>query len=433
MGIRIFRQALAVMVSLSVATPSWGESKDFGIYKGAVDQCVATVVDVASRCNGAVLNSAASALPVGTGTVGSVTTDTQNSIAQTNGSMGTMGTQYLACGSLFANCQTECNPGKLQPVPAPTDPEMEKYQAALKEMKDYLDQGGSKSCKYHVELAQQKIQEGILTANAGKKGMSDIWKYAAGAAVGAGAMYLLKGDGKKKDEETDEAKKAAAAKAANGVIKDSAGQEITCFSPEQVTNPTCKATLLSLCQGEKSNSAGCRTFEAGYCAGEGNGSNYCLYAETKVYCAQSGDMIASSPACAWKNARPASCTSDPEAVTCLAAGTPEALTLSCGNFPNDPLCKANSAGRVVVQGGGSAPASGTVAGTDNPTNPGTTTGSTTSPISYGSVSMSSVIGGARAPSNGSTLAVISPTDNIWSSSGSAVKQACAAGKLLNCL
>lgn len=409
--------------TLQEATQPVGQRAEYGEYQATVDACEKAVDSTKKSCDEGIAASASAFLPIGSTTTSSNISNASTAAAQTEAGQLTVIAAAKACRALFAtSCVAKCEEKNLGPEPvqsAPPTPadvqRLKDYEQAKVTMKHRLDSGGifkgGPSCKSVVNNALQQFASGATTAQAGKKGMGDIMKYLIGAAVIGGGYMLLKGKGKDK-----EAEEKAKTDAANGVIKDSSGNDLACFTPDNFTRSECKSTLISMCQGEKADTSGCRSFEAAYCANEGSGSNYCLYAETKVYCAQSGDGIAKSPACTWKSSRPSSCLTSPEDVGCLASGTAEALTLSCANYPNDPLCAANSAGRVVVQGGSSTT---------------TTPVATTSKV--GASSMSSVIGTSSARTPASSLQVISSSENMWSSSSAAVKNACATGALVNCM
>lgn len=440
MKLRLFRQVLALTLSFQlVSGPVWAQNNatqtppgnqpeaqlaafpenapavagQYGRYINIVKACESATKVTKDTCRSAENTASAAAHIFGSqaangaksGAVTQTVTVADRNYTQFNDVITAAGGM---CTKAFGEqCTVKCDVKLLPPANIGLIPEEGQHRAkAVEEMtEDMAD------CTKKKDELVTKITDTKLSIASGKKGLGDIWKYVAGAAVIGGGYMLLKGKGKDK-----EAEEKAKTDAANGVIKDSSGNDLACFTPENFTRSECKSTLISMCQGEKADTSGCRSFEAAYCANEGSGSNYCLYAETKVYCAQSGDGISKSPACTWKSSRPSSCLTSPEDVGCLASGTAEALTLSCANYPNDPLCAANSAGRVVVQGGSSTT---------------TTPVATTSKV--GASSMSSVIGTSSARTPASSLQVISSSDNMWSSSSAAVKNACATGALVNCM
>lgn len=332
------------------------------------------------------------------------------------------------CTSVYNNsCKMKCDPSGFSQVKKPTPEEQIKsdayYKKAQEEMQDDLNDG-SQSCLSVVTRYTSDIQSTIQSASAtqagnvgvadavtgGKKSGSTVKTLLTAAAVGGvavGGYLLLKGDGGTKEKE--ENKK-------NGIITDDDGNEVACFTSENYTRTDCQSALIYVCQGSKADTSGCRSFESAYCAGTGSGTNYCVYAETKVYCAQAGSGISSSPGCVWKNARPSTCADSPEDISCYVSKTADELTTACTNYPNDPLCIAHAAGQVVVQSGST-----------------TVTTSSVASSSVSSASMSSVIGVSTTSSSVSTMNVLSSSTNLFESSQTATQNACKEGQLLNCL
>ncbi|MEK6554241.1 MAG: hypothetical protein AABZ31_03290, partial [Bdellovibrionota bacterium] len=263
-----------------------------------------------------------------------------------------------------------------------------------------------------------------------------LTKVAIGGAVLGGGLLLMDHIGDKKEKKKEKKEEEAKKKLAEGIIKDADGNDLACFSEQNYMRLECNQTMLGLCQAGKADTAGCKAFNSNYCASTGSGSNYCLYADSKTYCSQTGSVIASSPACQWANARSSECKSNPEQVSCLYSGSADALTLACANYPSDPLCAAHTGGRIVVQGGGSSSTT-TAATTTTTESTGTGAGTTTTP-DYGdgsSVSMSSGISSdgttSSTPTAAASTALASP-DRKWGSSSGVAAQACADGLLQNC-
>lgn len=235
------------------------------------------------------------------------------------------------------------------------------------------------------------------------------------AAVAGGAAMWYKD--KRDDDKREKREKKAREEYENGIITDVEGKKIECFTQENYQRLECRDTLTRLCQtSDKESKSGCMAFNRFYCeGGEGASSNYCLSREAATFCKQQGANVSQSPACTWLNSRPSSCKSDPESLECLYAGTSDALNLTCANFPNDPLCKANAAGRVVTRGG-SGSSENTASNTSN-------TSGTMNDILNGSTTNSSL-------SENEDL--LPPSANLWASSSTPVQQTCQSGALTGC-
>lgn len=236
-----------------------------------------------------------------------------------------------------------------------------------------------------------------------------------GAAAVVGGAYLYDRKEDKKDKKKAEKERQEAER---GIIKNVDGSKLDCVTTANFMKLECRATVTRLCQTENPSNPNvpmmCRSFNAGYCAGEGATSNYCLAVATKAYCETPNSQVASSPGCQWQNQRPASCKADPENVACLFSGTLDALKIQCQNFPNDPLCIAAASGRIVAKGGGQA---------EGQTGEGSTT------------TMEDVVAGDTNLSSQSEYAandLLPPSANLWNSVSSRMQQACAAGNIMGC-
>jgi hypothetical protein len=290
-----------------------------------------------------------------------------------------------------------------------------------------------KTCVSSVDKKAAKLASTAYMTKQIEGGMSTIAKVAIGAGVIGGGLLLKDHLDDKKDAKKE--KKAAEEKerAENGIIKDADGNDLVCFSEQNYLRVECSETMLGLCQAGKSTTAGCKAFNSNYCASTGSGTNYCLYADSRKYCSQSGSVIASSPACTWSATRSDECKKNPEQVSCLYSGSADSLTLACANYPSDPLCAANSAGRIVVQGG-VAPTPGI-----ETANAGTHAAAAQDYGDGASVTMSSVIGNGTTSTTSNargsddiSSSTLASTESMFTSSSSVAAKACADGLLQNC-
>jgi hypothetical protein len=284
-----------------------------------------------------------------------------------------------------------------------------------------------------IAANENKVVSSLASFEASRAKKSLLTKVAIGGAAVGGGLLLMDHLDDKKDKKKEAKAAEEKERAENGIIKDADGKDLLCFSEQNYLRVECSETMLGLCQAGKSTTAGCRAFNSNYCASSGSGTNYCLYADSRTYCSQSGSMIASSPACTWSASRSDECKKNPEQVSCLYSGSAESLTLACANYPSDPLCAANSAGRIVVQGG--------VAPTPNIDTAAADTNASAAQ-DYGdgaSVTMSSVIGkGTTSTTSNSrgtadiSSSTLASTESMFTSSSSVAAKACADGLLQNC-
>jgi hypothetical protein len=307
-------------------------------------------------------------------------------------------------------------------------PDAKDAPEAQEQMKGFIE-----TCYANTSRNTEQLVSTVALTGKFKQGMSTIAKVAIGAGVIGGGLLLKDHLDDKKDKKKEAKAAEEKKRAENGIIKDADGNDLVCFSEQNYLRVECSETMLGLCQAGKSTTAGCKAFNSNYCASSGSGTNYCLYADSRTYCSQSGSMIASSPACTWSASRSDECKKNPEQVSCLYSGSAESLTLACANYPSDPLCAANSAGRIVVQGG--------VAPTPNIDTANADTNTSTAQ-DYGdgaSVTMSSVIGNGTTSTTSNSRgtadissSTLASTESMFTSSSSVAAKACADGLLQNC-
>ena len=306
--------------------------------------------------------------------------------------------------NLLTNCEMLCirEQGKLD-----QNEKVLPVGKASSQMKNYFnDYCHEKLAKWIPIYESGKYGAAATAAMAKKARGSLLTKVAIGGALAGGGLIIKDQIDDKKERKKKEKEEKAKFDAENGVIKDANGNDLVCFSEGNFMRAECKATMLGLCQAGKADTAGCKAFNNNHCAVDGAQSSYCLAADAKTYCAQTGDMIAKSPACQWASSRGEACKKDPENVSCLYAGSASALTAACAGFPNDPLCRAHAEGRIAG---------------------GEEDGAT--------VTMSSILGGSSSSSAGSSVqdsSVLSTTESLWANSIAVTQKACAEGLLKDC-
>ncbi len=312
-------------------------------------------------------------------------------------------------------------------------------------------------CREYVGMVVARVDEGIVTAGVSQRN-GGIAKKLLTAGLIAGGAYLaydmlLKGDGDKDDEKSEEETAAEkAAKAERGIITLADGTEVNCKQTNNLSVSECRPFLMSFCQeGGNQNLGGCNAFNNYYCGamGEGLDTMYCQYSAAQLYCTGTGDLISQSPACQWIEARPSEkCKDDPEAIDCRVAKTPEELNQACQSFPSDPICRVRdtvnvtqpnggSSGGAYGGGGGSIAAVGDGSSNDDDTSNASGNDSKepgdAPPIAesqptvdlgdgQGAVSMSDVTTGSRGTA--------SATPDLISNASDVTKSLC--GKVLNC-
>lgn len=330
--------------------------------------------------------------------------------------------------NLLANCETLCigEQAKLD-----QNDKALPVGKASSQMKNYFnDYCHEKIAKWIPIYESGKYGAAASAAMAKKARGSLLTKVAIGGALAGGGLIIKDQIDDKNDRKKKEKEEKAKFDAENGVIKDANGNDLVCFSEGNFMRAECKATMLGLCQAGKADTAGCKAFNNNHCAVDGAQSSYCLAADAKTYCAQTGDMIAKSPACQWASSRGEACKKDPENVSCLYAGSASALTAACAGFPNDPLCRAHAEGRIVSQGGGSA------AGAEYTAAAAEGAGANANAEEDGAtVTMSSILGGSSSSSAGSSVqdsSVLSTTESLWANSIAVTQKACAEGLLKDC-
>lgn len=321
------------------------------------------------------------------------------------------------------------DPEKL-PKPAPNDPGEERdWDKARK----YFAELRSHCEKHYIEIAGHFGSNQIASYQVGSS-CAETWNtLKTGAAIGAvaGGGLLLYKNHEDKKEKKEKAAQAAAAEAAakkkaedefqNGIASDGTN----CKSPDTYKKDICEPVLLNYCgKSENSKGPGCMAFSSHYCAAADAAQGFCLAVTSEGYCSQSGEMIDQSPACEWVNSRPSSCARSPEGIECLTKLTPAQLDEKCPQFPNDPLCQAHMAGRVVVQ-----PPESTSAES----------------ASNADAALASSRGGELNKLVESTTPGLSSTDqsslaadgsssegNVWRSNSAAYAALCKRGQLVNC-
>lgn len=224
-----------------------------------------------------------------------------------------------------------------------------------------------------------------------------------GAAAVGGALLLNKvmtPEDPKDTSKGDQAKRDEA----NGIVEGPNGERIACKTSGNVGREECRNYLKNYCATADAGNAGCQAFHAVECREDNKNTNYCVFASTRSYCAQGGTVISQSPGCQWMKDRPSTCNGNFDNIDCLAKTTPDALKLTCPNFPNDPLCQAQGSGAIVTQPSTPSP---------TPTSPST-------------------------PTEGVILSSVSPASSVVTSnsmlSGSSnlTRSLCRSGQLYDC-
>jgi len=264
-------------------------------------------------------------------------------------------------------------------------------------------------CLAIIEAEIKKTTTGILSATGLRDSATDTMNaFATGAAIGSaalvgGVMYKNKKD----DDEAKDKKKKREKEFESGVARNEDGTTTNCISQNTYTNPECKPVLLNYCaKDENASKGGCIAFANSYCSAEDAAQAYCVSKQAAEYCKQQGPYIGQSPACQWIAARPADCKRNPENINCLANVTPSALQTACADFPNDPLCAANAAGKVVTQSFGAT----AVTGFAN--------------ASGGSGALNDLVG----QSDQSSIT----SQSVWRTNSAAYEKLCAQGQMVGC-
>jgi hypothetical protein len=244
-------------------------------------------------------------------------------------------------------CKRFCGPENLPAEPVEDEQKIAQFQSARAALEKLRD-----ACSNNYQASKSIVGSKITVAAGAADSAGNTWKaFKWGAGIGAaaivgGIVYKDKQDDKKEKEK----KKKLEKEFESGIARKEDGTKTNCLTPGTYANPECKPVLQNYCsKDENAHKGGCVAFQNKICSEADASQSYCVGKDVKAYCKQEGPLIAQSPACIWVSGRPKSCDTDPENVQCLTTMTPAQLNAECPKFPNDPLCQAHLAGKVVTQ------------------------------------------------------------------------------------
>jgi hypothetical protein len=250
-----------------------------------------------------------------------------------------------------------------------------------------------------IDASQQIHKTGNQTWRAFLKGSALAGAAVVGTVLIVDHMHDKKDKKKAKQRERD---------FQNGIAITEEGQKLNCLTQENYLNKECQPVMFNYCgKTENVEKAGCVAFNVGYCNTPDSAQAYCISGAATTYCKKDG--VTENPSCQWLAARPASCAKEPNNISCLTKMTPDELTAECPKYPNDPLCLAHVAGKVVSQPTGSTWSSGDTAYVGKGGRRGT--------------------GGSLEGITTLDQASRAPGKSLWQSNSSAYGGLCASGQL----